>query len=293
MQTVSFETLIVFMVVLVLVGLAMALWLIFSIRQERRKKRPPAAVAEPAEQSPSSLPAAPSEPVAVLPPAAEEPAPSHQPAPTPLAQTREPVPGDVLLMRVLRDSEGFLVVEVDGQRYRRLFDIRDGEVGQRVLNIINRLAAFSKGRESRVPLPPSPQPAQEVPQVPAPTLPSPPVDEIVERQSQAFLDNLQQQPQTQRKKSRITADPVPFRQRSEARDSLISLNLAAEIDQLLQIRIKASPEFSQRFIHVDTAPDGGLRFRVDDGRYSGIDEIPDPQVQALMRDTIAEWEARR
>jgi hypothetical protein len=290
MQTVSFGTLIGFMVVLVLIGLGLVLWLTFSVRQERRKKeRPPATAARPTEQATLSPPATPPEPVAALPPAAEEPAPVRQPPPTPLAQTREPVPGDVLLMRVLRDREGLLVVEVDGQRYRRLFDIRDGEVGQRVLNIINLLAAFSKGRESRVPLPPSPQPVQEVPQAPAPTLP--PADAVVEKESQAFLDQLQQQAQP--KKTRITTDPVPFRPRNEARDGLISLNLAAEIDQLLQIRVKASPEFSQRFIHVDTAPDGGLRFRVDDGRYSGIDEIPDPQVQALMRATIAEWEARR
>jgi hypothetical protein len=86
---------------------------------------------------------------------------------------------------------------------------------------------------------------------------------------------------------------VPFLSRDSSLDAHISLNLAAEIDQVLQIHVRASSVFDQRFIHVRSAPDGALRFRVDENHYSGIDEIPDPQVQALIRAAIAEWESRR
>lgn len=295
----TFETLIGLMVVFVLMGLGLTAWLIHSVRQRQRKRRQATGKDKPIEQASAPLPDTPAEPVAAMSPAMEQPELSHQPSPVsspapPPARTHTPAPepGDVSLMQVWRDRDGFLVVEVDGQRYRRLFDIRDGKVGQRVLDTINRLVAFSKGQESRVPLPPSSQPLQDAAPSSALTF-TPPAGEVIEEQSQAFFDELQQQAQAQPKKSRITTDPVPFRRRSKAKEGLISLNLAAEIDQLLQIRVKASPELSQRFIHVRSVPEGGLRFRVDDVRYDGIDEIPDPQIQAVIRAAIAEWEAKR
>lgn len=189
--------------------------------------------------------------------------------------------GDRLLMQLWQDRDGFLVVELDGQRYRRLFDIRDGEVGRRVMDIINRLVAFSRGQESRVtsaPAPDSRAPAQ--------------TEVAIRSRSQAYLEQLQQS-EVKTKKPLITADPVPFRRRSEAKNLHITLNLAEEIDELVQIRIKALPEFSQRYIHVVNAVDGGLGFQVDDVRYSEIDAIPDPQVQALIRTAISDWEDGR
>ena len=58
--------------------------------------------------------------------------------------------GDRLLMQLWQDRDGFLVVELDGQRYRRLFDIRDGEVGRPVKDIKKRYVAFSRGQQTRV-----------------------------------------------------------------------------------------------------------------------------------------------
>jgi hypothetical protein len=295
---ISIEALAGLMVALVLIVLIMVAWLAASFRREQGKKKQPRPAAQGSLGANTARPDVtaraderasdvveqvslfpvdtPVEPVAAL------------PANRPLAPP-SPVPGDVLLLQVWRDREGFLVVEVEGQRYRRLFDIRDGEVGQRVWDIINRLLAFSKGRESRVPLPPAPQVLQDH----APTS-APVVGDISAGRSRAFFDQLQQPDvPAPARKTRITTDPVPFISRDTAQEALISLNLAAEIDQLLQIHVRASPEFSRRLIRVESAPDGTLRFRIDEGRYSGIDEIPDPQVLALIKATIAEWESNR
>jgi hypothetical protein len=299
---ISIEALVGLMVVLVLTVLIMVAWLAASFRQDRSKKKQPRPAAQGSldtdtappdvtaraderagdvvEQVSPIIVDTPTEPVSAL--------PASRPL-APSTQTRQPVPGDVLLMQVWRDREGFLVVEVEGQRYRRLFDIRDGEVGQRVWDIINRLLSFSKGRESRVPLPPAPQVSQDRAPTSAPAL-----GDISAGRSQAFFEQLQQPDAlAPARKPRLTVDPVPFRSRDTMQDALISLNLAAEIDQLLQIHVKASPEFSRRFIHVRSAPDGMLRFRVDEGHYSSIDEIPDLQIQALIRATIAEWDSHR
>lgn len=294
MEVTSPETLLVFMVVLGLVALSLAVWLLRYVVRGRKKKEPASSPAETEQQVEQAsmaplapeehLADAPAEPVAALRPVAQAPSPARtMPSASPAAVLpgREPElePGDALLMQVLRDREGFLVVKVEGQRYRRLFEIRDGEVGRRVMEIINRLVAFSKGQKSRVAPPPSP----------LATLP--PADEIIEEKSQALFEQLQPQAEATPRKARISMDPVPFRRRSE--DKHITLNLAGEIDQLLQIHIKALPEFSGRYVHVANAPDGGLRFDVDGGRYGAIDEIPDRQVQALIRTAITEWEAKR
>jgi hypothetical protein len=199
--------------------------------------------------------------------------------------TREP--GAVLLMQVWQDSEGYLVVEAGGQRYRRLFDIRDGEVGRRVLEVINWLVAFSKGKESRgASLAPPQKPAAR------PVAPPPPAA-AVDEETQAFFDEVRQKEETPRKVSRIITDPVPFRRSSPTQQPGITLNLAEEIDRMLQIRIAAAPEFGERRIHVVTAPDGTLRFQVEGISHAALDEIPDPQVQALIRAAIGDWEARR
>jgi hypothetical protein len=273
-MTASPQMLIGFMLLLLVFA---GLLVVFLIRGRRKKQKmePPAAtgpkaesragaktpdptpasdVAAFAEQAPATLQL----PEEAVVPAAASPEPGRD---TPLAPTVAVPPAAppsetdaVLLMQVWQDRDGFLMVEVEGQRYRRLFDIRDGTTGRRVLEAINRLVAFSKGQESRVDT-----------SSPAAAPATPP----------------------------FAADPVPFRRQSAAQELNITLNLASEIEQLLQIRVQASPEYRQRYIHVSNAPDGGLRFDVDDAHYYSLDEIPDPQVPALIRAAISDWEAQR
>ncbi len=186
-----------------------------------------------------------------------------------------------LMLQVWQDREGFLLVEAGGQRYRRLFEIQNGDIGRHVLETINRLVAFSKGQESRVALTSAPSAVSSIP--------SSSTDEI----SQEFFDRLKQEAQVQPKISRISADPVPFRRQNPAREVAITLNLAEEIDQLLQLRVNTSPDQSHRRIRVTNAPDGGLRFEVDGSVFNALDDIPEPKVQTLIRAAISDWEARR
>jgi hypothetical protein len=315
MATASPEVLIGFMVVLGLVAVGLTIWLLrYVVRgQGQKKKRPVETPPEPlskehADDVPVALHSTGEPPASTeqlgLPAANQvsttefaEPEHSTPSPPAPVQQPREPVsePGDVLLMQVWQDRAGYLVVEIEGQRYRRLFDVRNGVIGRRVLEIISRLVAFSKGQESRVAASPALQPARDVAQATAPStaIAAPLADVVVEEQAQAFVEKLQQEPEVKPRALHISTDPVPFRRRGPAQEAHITLNLAGEIDQMLQIRVKASPEFSQRYIRVANAPDGGLRFDVDGARYSGLDEIPDSQVQALIRAAISDWEARR
>jgi hypothetical protein len=193
-----------------------------------------------------------------------------------------------LLLKVWQDSEGFLLVEVEGQRYRRLFDIQDGNVGRNVLEIINRLVAFSKGNESRAADVSEPQGL-----TPTPSTVSPPPGGFRRESPAVTLNRQNQNAQRKPKPPRITVDPVPFRRKSAAKEIGITLNLADEIDQLVQTRLNAAPELAAHRIRVSNAPDGGLRFEVNGRYYGSLDDVPELQVQALIRAAIADWEMAR
>jgi hypothetical protein len=291
------------MVVLVLISVGLVAYLIRGLRKNEPSK--PATV--PAEdvsvemEQESRDPQSPAEgsddPVAAPDEgqkAITQPTESERTVPQPSASAlvRQPVPagepGADLLMQVWQDRQGYLVVEVGGRRYRRLFDVRDGEVGRQLLETINRLVVFSRGQESRVTPSPPPQTA-----APSPAAVGPPATAALESQTHALLDRLHQQEEEAPRKARITTDPRPFRRPSVSKQVGITLNLADEIERLLQIRVQASPAFSQRSIHVVSAPDGGLRFEIDGTCYNTMDEIPEPQVQGLIRAAISDWEARR
>jgi hypothetical protein len=301
MEQVTPQMLVGALVVLVIVALSLIVFLVRSIRKNRAQDKAPAELErlamvqgmeleegevegvvpiEVGEELPAAPLLEPEEDVPVAPPAAP-PAASQPDA--------QPVPaGDTLLMQVWEDRDGNLAVEVDGQRYERLFDIRSGAVGRHVLETIRRLVAFSKGKTLRVASEPPEPAAEDVPLSAAPVS-----EEVIDQESQEVIDQWKQEDDDQPKPSRITIDPVPFRRRSEAQERGLTLNLAEEIDQLLQIRIKAYPQFSQRRVRVANAIDGGLRFEVDGVTHRTLEEIPDDQVQALVRAAIRDWEVRR
>ena len=278
------EMLLGLILVLGIVAVGLTIWVLRYVMRGNRAQRTEAEAPRPAEIKAAAVKV--SEGSAVTP----ESTPPAAPARQPMSQ-----PGDTLLMRIWRDREGFLVVETGGQRYRRLFDIRDGERGRQVLEVINRLDAFAKGQVSQIA-----PPEVSLPNPPVVSLPNPPPEKAglapeaaVEERSQAFLEKLQQPETPAPKKTLLTADPVPFRRVNEAQMPSITLNLAGEIDSLLQIRVKASPEFKDRYLRVANTLDGGLRFEVDGARYSTIDEIPEPPVQKIIKAAIADWEAKR
>jgi hypothetical protein len=307
MTTVTLETLIGLTAVLLLLALALIVFLIRAFRKSRSAETPPQASVESASadvesaRQPSASEGASIEgesgmsvDLTTIAQLAEQ-----SPGPVTAADgassrhlagemTQAPEPDDALLMQVWQDREGNLVVEVDGQRYWRLFDIRDGQVGRRVLQTIDRLVAFSRGQEART-VPSSAQQASVSPS--SATVPS--HTEPAAGQSRAVDGLVQQEEEPELKKSRISLDPVPFRRSDAAQQPGLTLNLADEIDQLVQMRVNASPEFGHRGIRVTSALDGGLRFEVDGNAYGSLEEVPQPKVQALIREAIADWEAKR
>lgn len=61
------------------------------------------------------------------------------------------------------------------------------------------------------------------------------------------------------------------------------------IDDFLQKRLAASPLAGQE-IHLEEGPRGEVIVFVGKTRYTGVDEVADPQIQALIRAAIKDWE---
>jgi hypothetical protein len=61
------------------------------------------------------------------------------------------------------------------------------------------------------------------------------------------------------------------------------------IDEVLQKKLETSP-LQSRKISMEDGPHGEVIVVVDADRYVGVDQVPDPQVQAIIRESIAEWD---
>lgn len=66
-------------------------------------------------------------------------------------------------------------------------------------------------------------------------------------------------------------------------------SIVSQIDTILQSHLAGTP-LEERGIFLAQSPEGGVNVYVGLTRYSGIDDVPDPQVKAAIRAAISEWE---
>jgi len=182
-------------------------------------------------------------------------------------------PGDGELLCVSRTKRGRLDVIVQGRHYRHLREISDPQVGQETVSAINAVMAFAEGwlPESRQNPPHS--------------------DEDAAVRPVSDGRGLLREPEQRDPPPVSTSSGLfgrPRRRRSPATRQLL-LTPADEIDQLVQDRLAQRPEFGGQQVRLATGDDGGIRFHVGGRAFAAVDEIPDPDLQALIRDAIREW----
>lgn len=210
------------------------------------------------------------------------------------------------IMRVLRDEDtGAIVVEVEGRRYRQLVEIRDGRIGNQLLEAIADLIKFTggivRGQWAAASITPV-VPSKEMPlrsQVVEPASPPRAVD--VEPpdsdEEEAFLRRLRegglQVDKTPPKEAQPSIMGYFTRRRkpqAAAEGTGAGGTFIDEIEAILQRMISTAPIPPSKEVHVRTGPDGGLQIQVGGQYFSSADEVANPAIRDLIKAAVKEWE---
>ncbi|MEM7347622.1 MAG: hypothetical protein AAF485_25585 [Chloroflexota bacterium] len=237
-----------------------------------------------------------------------------------------------LLRLLRDPQSGHLILEVAGHRYTKLVEVTDKTVGEYILSLVAHLLNFTNGmiatnaglksvytpKVGPLPDPPasstptpsaqmhdpvtpvtSPASSASVSEVPpvkeADSLvpkPSPEAEaafraSMASYRAQSPADIQQPPPPPQRggwfgRSSSPTAEPA----------ALPPLNLADEINQIVQSRLNHSPLAGKVSVDIISDPNGGIRIRVNDQFYNSPDDIEDNEVRDLVKSSIKDWEQR-
>jgi len=164
------------------------------------------------------------------------------------------------LLRVARTYKGVVGVFVQGQRYHRLQEIKDPQVGCETIEALKAVLTFAEGW-----LPLKQTTAQ------AGTRKST-VDE------EAFLEQL-------RSNNLFSAGSS---YRLSPSEPLIPVEL---INNMVQERLRKRPDLAAQRIFLATESRGTLRIYVGMQSFEAVDDIPNAEVRALIQDAIHEWES--
>ncbi|HKZ85615.1 MAG TPA: hypothetical protein VJ793_18410 [Anaerolineae bacterium] len=188
-----------------------------------------------------------------LPAAASGQAPKREP-PYRMNEWPRKLPPDVVLLA--RDAAtGEWVVEIEGQRYRRLGDVHDDKAAAKIVSAIDGLKAFAGLASKASPESTAPQRISVV------SDPGPPVP-----------------------------PPTGPRRPKQATYSAPEGSIIAQIEQILQLELGRRPDLAIRSIHMGALPDGSLVVEVDGSFYRTPDEIPDAATREIVLRAVRTWE---
>ncbi|MCP4427493.1 MAG: hypothetical protein GY803_23635 [Chloroflexi bacterium] len=206
------------------------------------------------------------------------------------------------VMRILRVPPlGKLVAEVNGERYQNLVEITDEKAKRVLLAAIGELIDFAGSYQALVDA-----------GVASPAADAAPAQEEVplEQRQAEFLARLEAErdavKQAPPKPRASVLSPRPqtpppdiasadiLSDDSVAPDAVLpqrELSVAEQIDAILQKHVAAAPEMADRSVHLVQDPTGGIRIEVDGKIYEKPGDIPEPEVQGLIKRAVKEWDA--
>jgi len=206
--------------------------------------------------------------------------PEAPPASAP--ETAQPVQSEEhTALRVMLDKNLAWNLEVDGARLAP--NELTPEQRARLVNIIVQIRPWIDGKIAPISTVPVPAPAPVPPPlvaVPVSTKPQPPADS----------SNIG----TRNDKDKNKLDLGRGFRSLMANDMKVMENtrppsIVTMIDDFLQKRLTASP-LANREIHLEEGSLGEVIVFVGKTRYAGVDDVPDPEIQTMIKSAIKDWE---
>lgn len=200
--------------------------------------------------------------------------------PSPTATPETITVDDPGLMRI-KNENGSFVLDLDGRRVNPISLTSDQR--KRLIDMLNIMRPWLEGRAA-----PTPQ---------SPPRSAPPPSSAPPATVEDRLDALGGSPPESKPVPAKPASPPPqqppaARPGSTAKDDrpvAPANSIVGQIDTILQSRL-AGTHLEGRGIFLAQSPDGGVAVFIGLTRYSGIDDVPDPEIKAAIRAAISEWE---
>lgn len=201
--------------------------------------------------------------------------------PAPAANPGTVTVDDPGILRI-KHEHGAFTLDLDGQRLNPISLSADQR--KRLIDMLNIIRPWLEGR-------PAPAPAAR------PTPPSTPKPATLDERLDAIGSPAPQSkpappPPAAPPAVRQTAQPAAPRPAASAKDDRPAApanSIVGQIDSILQERLAGTP-LADRGIFLTQSPEGGVNVYVGLTRYNGIDDVPDPEIKAVIRAAISEWE---
>jgi hypothetical protein len=185
----------------------------------------------------------------------------------PVFDTPPAASGMLEVARIWKDKSSLQpVLEIEGDLFRRAEDIHPDQL-EKFNSAITELCNWL-GQPA-----PTPTPSAETP---------------------AFLTNEPFPPTlTEKPARRGPLDLLKNSLDADVRSAMKSApkSLAAQVDDILQEKL-AESGLADRGIRIMDTPSADLVVMVGLSKYDGIDAVPDPEIQAIIREAVAEWGRR-
>jgi hypothetical protein len=83
-----------------------------------------------------------------------------------------------------------------------------------------------------------------------------------------------------------------LRRHEAAPEFMPTIDLAREIGDIVDDMKANNPDLANRSVRLYNSPGGGIYFAVDGETFENVEDIPDMQIQGLIRAATKEWERR-
>jgi hypothetical protein len=237
-------------------------------------------------ERPSTLAAMPSAPVSTPAPVAPAASPVRKTGTYWLGLTDGRRVEAVDVLTVSRDlADGTLIVQVGSQAYGHVAEITDAESRRRLKAALKELAQQMTEPPRETPSATSvavPQPAPAAPKsvMPPPVTPPRPSTPIPVGDDSWKLPNYNE----------MANEPLKLRG-GAPKQAVPEINIASAIEAYLQHKVRHTPEFENRRLHISSAPHGGVRIEVDGRFYEAVSDIEDLATRSFIAEAIQEWQA--